>query len=275
MPKLPTISPREIIKKVEALVESSDEKKSVLPKIDKYVNMIKCRKNRCADSATKNEFELLHQRLLNMRRKFSRNSLLGIQRRRKPDASVEYREQASAYRNRMITFKIVNKRCKKLVTFLEKAFPILEEKVLEKVMTCRSLKVNAELKTIYSYPTGEQETIYFATKMDKIFPNTDLMEWFNENVVKHFGERIESFQEGKSGGKLTSIEELTVNVNQYNALSVGTFTELPKEIKDKKAVLNVKNNDDKCLLWSVVAALYPACVHVDRMSSYPIILRRF
>ena len=46
--------------------------------------------------------------------------------------------------------------------------------------------------------------------------------------------------------------------------------ELPEFIKKKRAVLNVKNNDDKCILWSILAHLHPMewGSHTNRVSKY-------
>jgi len=44
---------------------------------------------------------------------------------------------------------------------------------------------------------------------------------------------------------------------------------LPEKLKNKKAIINVKNRDNKCLRWALRAHLFPARSHVDRTSSYP------
>ncbi|XP_011859268.1 PREDICTED: uncharacterized protein LOC105556765 [Vollenhovia emeryi] len=55
----------------------------------------------------------------------------------------------------------------------------------------------------------------------------------------------------------------------YNPLHAGCYVELPREIKLKKAVVNVQSKDNACFARSVVAALHPAERHADRESSYP------
>ena len=41
---------------------------------------------------------------------------------------------------------------------------------------------------------------------------------------------------------------------------------LPVKISTKKAVINMKNNDDQCFKWSVVRALNPVDIHPERVS---------
>jgi len=45
--------------------------------------------------------------------------------------------------------------------------------------------------------------------------------------------------------------------------------DMPREIKLKKAVVNVRSTDNACFAWAVIVALYPAEKHVDRCVSYP------
>ncbi|XP_071580537.1 uncharacterized protein [Temnothorax nylanderi] len=47
------------------------------------------------------------------------------------------------------------------------------------------------------------------------------------------------------------------------------FVEIPREIKLKRAVINVRSMDNACFAWSVVAALHPAQRNAERESSYP------
>ena len=45
----------------------------------------------------------------------------------------------------------------------------------------------------------------------------------------------------------------------------STYIPLPTCIQNKKAVINIKNKDEKCFLWAVIAGLYggPHAGHHD------------
>ncbi|XP_067215258.1 uncharacterized protein [Linepithema humile] len=60
-----------------------------------------------------------------------------------------------------------------------------------------------------------------------------------------------------------------MNVNKFNPLRAGCHIELPLDIVNKKAVVNVKSNNNACFAWAVVAALYPVEKNSDRVSQYP------
>jgi hypothetical protein len=62
---------------------------------------------------------------------------------------------------------------------------------------------------------------------------------------------------------------MRVNINKYNPLRASSYIKLPEVLANKKAIINVKNeNDNKCFLWSILAALYPVCENPQRVSKY-------
>ncbi|XP_071576442.1 uncharacterized protein [Temnothorax nylanderi] len=108
-----------------------------------------------------------------------------------------------------------------------------------------------------------------ATRNYELFRTSDLREWYKRHVIESTLASLEEFQERDSGWALSRILNLTVNVNKYNPLHAGCFVEIPREIKMKKAVINVRSMDNACFAWSVVAALHPAQRNAERESSYP------
>ncbi|XP_011859255.1 PREDICTED: uncharacterized protein LOC105556762 [Vollenhovia emeryi] len=52
-------------------------------------------------------------------------------------------------------------------------------------------------------------------------------------------------------------------------MHAGCHIDIPEVVKRKKAVINVRSKDNACFAWSVIAALYPAEINVNRKSSYP------
>ena len=61
---------------------------------------------------------------------------------------------------------------------------------------------------------------------------------------------------------------MSITISKYQPLNGGSYIKLPKYISNKKAIINVKNDDDNCLRWALRAALYPPLKKSDRMSSY-------
>ena len=50
--------------------------------------------------------------------------------------------------------------------------------------------------------------------------------------------------------------------------TVGGAAAIPPKLEKKKAIINVKNNDDRCLMWALLSALHPVEQHAERASKY-------
>jgi len=56
--------------------------------------------------------------------------------------------------------------------------------------------------------------------------------------------------------------------HSYEPLRGSSYTELPKDIHDTKAVVNIKNEDLECFKWCILAGLHPASNHAERLTNY-------
>ena len=70
-------------------------------------------------------------------------------------------------------------------------------------------------------------------------------------------ENMATIQSKGSGWRLHSIINLELHTVRYNPLNGETWIPLPKELANKKAIINMKNEDNKCFLWCVLRALNP------------------
>ena len=70
-------------------------------------------------------------------------------------------------------------------------------------------------------------------------------------------ETMATFQNEGSPWKLRGIIQLELHTVRYKPLRGETYIPLPKELADKKAIINMKNKDNKCFLWCVLRALNP------------------
>ena len=68
-----------------------------------------------------------------------------------------------------------------------------------------------------------------------------------------------------SGWRLYSIIKLELHTARYNPLRGETWIPLPKELANKKAIINMQNKDNKCFLWCVLRALNPKDNHPERV----------
>ena len=78
-------------------------------------------------------------------------------------------------------------------------------------------------------------------------------------------EKMATFQSGGSGWRLYSIIKLELHTTRYNPLRGETWIPLPKELANKKSIINMQNKDNKCFLWCVLRALNPKDNHTERV----------
>ena len=87
-------------------------------------------------------------------------------------------------------------------------------------------------------------------------------------VYQEQNEKLEALTERGSGWQLVGIKKAYFKTIRCDPLRGGAYFNLPKFIKNKKAVVNIKSKDDKCLRWVLKAAKFPVEVHPERPSKY-------
>ncbi|XP_043477549.1 uncharacterized protein LOC122508334 [Leptopilina heterotoma] len=176
-----------------------------------------------------------------------------------------------AFKCRIQTSIIVNLVHIDVSAFLDAARILFAEYIATVLEKHGPLKVYAVLGAKFRKVVNDEEKVeskYFNVKSEIIFLTTKLIVWCCKNVMEPILKQVEEFAEKESQWTLHSITKLEINVNKYNAVRVGSYIDLPHQIKIKKACVNVQNSDKMCFKWSVLSALHPRNHHSDRVSSY-------
>jgi hypothetical protein len=120
-------------------------------------------------------------------------------------------------------------------------------------------ELNGERKEVIGKGHGEQCAVLNENNLDEYY----------DKQISYLQTWIEKFTNTASGLEIDHCIKLYLNIAKYEPLKGSSYIDLPKIIKNKKAVINVKNKDEKCLFRAIVSALYPTSNHSDRPSSYP------
>lgn len=189
--------------------------------------------------------------------------------------SVEFRMQASAYKNRILAFAIVNNGHIDIRAFLSDAFDIYEAELSSIIERHNYIKTTstfvAEFEKKIQNENGEKtvkETLHSITPSVILTSHSDLHAHYEEYIVDDVIQKVENTELRGSGFKLARIIELDVNVYRYDPLRASSYIDLPKFIKNKGAIINVKNDDEMCFKWAVLSALHPAQVHAEKLFHY-------
>ena len=79
---------------------------------------------------------------------------------------------------------------------------------------------------------------------------------------------IETFTHNGSGWRFIGLDRVVVTVYDYNPARGRSYIPTPPELASKKAVVNVQNTDNKCFMWSILAALYTPVKDAQRVMKY-------
>lgn len=135
--------------------------------------------------------------------------------------------------------------------FFDYSFEMLVCK-LKKFTQQSTIKFNLYLDCDYvRVLTQEHRDISFKTENILAYTNSNF-----ENILKKMFNKINkeesNFVTKQSGWSLYSIDALQLRINIVNPLTGSTYLTLPDSIRNKKAVINVKNNDEKCFKYAIL-----------------------
>ena len=98
-----------------------------------------------------------------------------------------------------------------------------------------------------------------------VLEGTDENDLYNE-MVQEIEEEVQKVQVAEgSGWTFAYVEKLVLHTTRWEPLYGSSYIDLPEVLKNKYAIINMKNEDEKCFMWSVLRALYPKDNHPERI----------
>ena len=151
-------------------------------------------------------------------------------------------------------------------TFLMAAKPFL----INIITTNRNIKVRLYLNCIMKRTDPDGFTVikkfaFHSVGQKIITETTDPHEIFKE-MMDEIEEEVQKVEHAEgSGWVFVEVENLTLHTDIWDPLKGSSYIDLPKELKNKNAIINMKNEDNKCFLWCVLRALNPKDEHPERI----------
>ena len=94
---------------------------------------------------------------------------------------------------------------------------------------------------------------------------TDTIEIYHEMVEEIFEAMQKVEQAEGSGWVFMEVIKLILQIDKWDPLKASSYIDLPPELKNKKALINMQNTDNKCFLWSVLRGLNPKDKNAGRI----------
>ena len=174
-----------------------------------------------------------------------------------PQQPFEVRESESALNDFARVYTVNGREGTDVRSFLHDA----RENITSVLRNNRRTKVKLILKCYMEKTSILGEIIIrpfaFHSNIEVNLDGTDEEELYNM-MTERIIEKMATLQQAKgSGWRLHSIIKLELHTVSYNPLRGETWIALPIELANKKAIINMKNEDNKCFLWCVLRALNP------------------
>ena len=162
----------------------------------------------------------------------------------------------TALNNVFKTFKVNGLDNVDLNAYLELTALLIEKQLKEELKKEKSLKIEMAVTINLarrSYDKIVSVEPYFRSGAQHINSSTNISETF-ETMKQKIIESFETDTSGGSGWIFQNIEHLLLNVDKNVPLNGSSYIDLPKEIKTKKAVINVQNKDNRCFEYAILSA---------------------
>ena len=159
------------------------------------------------------------------------------------------------------------------LTFLHDMSANVYDLILDSLQTGKGVKYYLVLTALFSKANRDGELMYltfpFRSKTKPILNKG----WISASLSDAHAEILTSYDEFQmtgTGWTLARCEALDLGMAEYDPLRGGSYIPTPAHISAKKAVINVRNQDNRCFEWSCLAALYPVGhkEHPYRPSTY-------
>ena len=111
----------------------------------------------------------------------------------------------------------------------------------------------------------EEDKTYFNTATHINIKSTDVDKLI-QICIDDIDAKIEAYQEAGSAWYFKEVDKLEIHSVEYNPTKGSSYIPLPDWISNKKAIVNIKNKDEKCFLWCILRYLYPRDRDEERLT---------
>ena len=115
--------------------------------------------------------------------------------------------------------------------------------------------------------TGEETKTEaaFHSEIENNLPGTNEKKLLN-SMIEEVWENMANFQRRGSNWRFEEILKLELHLVEFSPLKGNSWFNLPEKIKKKKAVINMKNEDNECFKWCVTRALNKVDKNKERIT---------
>ena len=175
--------------------------------------------------------------------------------------------EASAFKNYTNQYVMHNTAPYTPEEFLEYAKPA----ILNIFNSNRNIKTILYLHCIMQREEGfgdnshTAEFAFHSNDLKLVLEGTDISELYDE-MADEIEEEIQKVNDSEgSGWTFISVIKLVLHTTKWEPVYGSSYIPLDPYLANKQAIINMKNEDDKCFMWCVLRALYPKNKNAERI----------
>ena len=172
--------------------------------------------------------------------------------------------EASAFRNYTNQYVMTNKN---LGLGPDKFLEYAKPPIINIFNSERNIKTILYLYVLMSQGERIEEFAFHSKGLKLILEGTDENETYDEMAVEILEEVDKTREAVGSGWRFEEVIKLVLHTTRWETVNAGSYIELPQALKNRKAIINMKNQDDKCFMWCVLRVLNPKDNHPERIDN--------
>ena len=131
----------------------------------------------------------------------------------------------------------------------------------------RNIKTILYLHVLMSQGERMEEFAFHSKGLKLILMETDENEIYDEMVEEIVEEMQKAEDAVGSGWRFERVIKMVLHTTRWDPINAGSYIDLPEVLKNKQAIINMKNQDEECFKWCVLRALNPKNKNAERIDS--------
>lgn len=157
---------------------------------------------------------------------------------------------------RTYTFDCIETPYRSLTTLLSAMQTPIENIVNNSIDEIGFIKCQLNVHVVFRRHKQGQETEENDKVMNskqKIILNRTFFQTFYEKTCQHLEKLVDIFEVAGSGWIFDRAIKMDIRIGRYRPFYGGCYINTPKYISNKKSIINIKSNDNKCFMYSILA----------------------
>ena len=182
-------------------------------------------------------------------------------------SKIERQETKHAIAKFFQSFRIQADNQIDVFTFVTEHLEELKLFVRNKIAEPGPLKIQFSVFVQMLKPTDDTKVGCHANTKSKVL-TTELSDDEIFEMVDQMNNSIQIFSTGGSEFVVQKIDQLDINIKKFKPIRGSSYIATPSSLVGNHFLLKIRNNDNKCVAYSVLAALFPQKEHKNRQNKY-------